>query len=81
MAQYPAMRRIWHSETVMLGLSAATLFCLLVLLGLYAYSGTILPSVENAVGIEALVIWLCWTGLIALPLATALLWAGRISER
>ena len=68
--------------TLMLMLTAVSLFCLLVLAGGYAYTGgTILPQTQNASPGEARELWFEWSFLILIPLLTAVLWILRFWTR
>ena len=55
--------------------------CVLILLGLYLYSGTFLPSTEGAGRAEAAGLWLTWTVLVLVPIATLLDLIVRIARR
>ena len=57
-------------------------FCVLVLVGLYAYSGSLLPSTEGASQSEALEIWLLWIAVAGVPVTALLWWLGdRLRRR
>jgi len=58
----------------LLGLIALSVLCLLILAGLWRYSGSILPSIDGASNGETLVIWLIWAILTGVPVATGLFW-------
>ena len=60
-------------SSLLVVLSLATPVCLLVLVGLYVYSGSFLPSTVGMSGIEALSIWVGWGLLVAIPPLTILL--------
>ncbi len=65
----------------MLNLTAASLFCLLFLVGLFIYkSGNLLPSTKGADTSEAVEIWIIWGVAVAVPLVTAALWVARLTE-
>jgi hypothetical protein len=49
---------------------AVSALCVLVLVGVFLYSGTFLPSTEGASSREAWLLWLEWTGIAAFPLLT-----------
>ena len=69
-----------HSQVfdMLIGLIGLSSFCLLTLLGLWAYSGSFLPSTSGASIGEALTIWLLWGAVIAIPVATAFLWVQAL---
>ena len=70
------------NNTLMLVLTAISLFCLLVLAGLYRYTGgSILPQTQNATAGEARELWIEWSFLVIIPVLTAVLWAVRLSSR
>lgn len=48
-------------------LLALTPFCVVVLAGLYAYTGTYLPSTGAASAAEEVLIWAMWGVLVAVP--------------
>ena len=54
-----------------IGLSS---FCLLTLVGIMAYSGSVVPSTQGASTNAAIVIWLFWAALVAVPTVTLCLW-------
>ena len=72
------MERFYRNETWMLNLSALSLLCLLIELGLWAYAGSPLPQTRNAGDTEKLVIWVIWIAIVAVPFVTALLWLVRL---
>jgi hypothetical protein len=63
----------------MLNLSAASLFCLVVLVGLFVYSGgTIMPATQGADAMEAAQTWMMWGVVVAVPVITGILWVLRL---
>lgn len=76
------MPRPYHNNVLMLILTAASLFCLLFLLGLFLYrSGSLLPSTKGADTGEAAEIWIIWSVAVAVPLITGVLWVFRLTKR
>jgi len=76
------MPRLHRNNTLMLNLTAVSLFCVLVLVVLYRYSGgAFLPATQGADTQEATEIWLMWGVVVAVPLITGVLWVLRLSKR
>ena len=74
--------RLHRNNVLMLNLTAVSLFCMLVLVGGYFYSGgSLLPATQGADTPEATRIWIMWSGMVAVPLITAVLWALRLATR
>jgi hypothetical protein len=61
----------------MIGLSSC---CLVVLVGVWAYSGSMLPSTEGALSNEVVTIWLFWAALVAVPVLTLCLWVVAVRK-
>jgi hypothetical protein len=67
------------NNVLLLNLTAVSFFCLIVLAGLYRYSGgSILPAINNAGPGEALSIWVMWSLIVGVPAMTAALWMIRL---
>ncbi len=76
------MLRPYRNNVLMLNLTAASLVCLLFLLGLFIYkSGNLLPSTKGADAGEAAQMWIIWSVAVALPLMTGVLWVFRLTKR
>jgi hypothetical protein len=76
------MFRPHRNEALMLILTAISLFCLMVLAGLFVYSGgSLLPSTLGAGVGETAQIWIMWGIVVAVPLVTAMLWVMRRRKR
>ena len=71
---------MYRNNALMLNLTAVSLFCLMVLTGLYLYSGSLLPATNGAGALERASIWLLWIALIGLPLLMGVLWAMRLMQ-
>jgi hypothetical protein len=70
------------NSTLILSLTAVSLLCLMILVGLYFYSGgTILPATNGAGPSETLEIWVSWSVIVAVPMITAALWIIRLWQR
>ena len=70
------------NNTLMLVLTAISSFCLLVLAGLYAYTGgSILPQTQNAPPREVWELWITWSAFVLIPTVTAVLWLLRYWTR
>ena len=72
---------MYRNNVLMLNLTAFSLFCAMTLVGLFLYSGTILPATQGAGQTERLLILLLWSLLIGLPLLTAVLWILRLTRK
>jgi uncharacterized membrane protein len=71
-----------RNNTLMFNLTGISLFCVMVLIGLYVYSGgSLLPSTQSADGREATQTWLLWVIVVAVPLITTVLWILRLTTR
>ena len=68
---------MFRNRELMFGLSAVSLFCLTVLVGLYRYTGSVFPSTQQTDGTELLFIWLLWSILAGVPAFTGVLWVLR----
>jgi cytochrome bd-type quinol oxidase subunit 2 len=76
------MPRRYRNNVLMLNLTAVSLFCVLVLAGLFLYSGgSLLPATQGSDTQEAMQTWLMWCVTVTVPLITAVLWILRLSER
>ena len=62
----------------LVGLVGLSSFCLLTLAGLWAYSGSLAPSTGGTAPVEALIMWVLWAILVAIPAVTAGLWVALI---
>ena len=67
-----------RNNELMLGLTAISLFCLTVLLGLYLYSGSVLPSTQQTNGMSLFVKWSLWAIVAGTPIFTGVLWLLRL---
>jgi len=66
----------------MIILTLVSLWCLLILVGGYFYTGsTILPQTQNMTSDEALRLWIEWSIIFAIPVVTAVLWTLRFLNR
>ena len=71
-----------RNNVLMLNLTAVSLFCVLMLTGLFLYSGgSLLPATQSSDTQEATQTWLMWGVVVTVPLITAVLWILRLSER
>lgn len=52
---------------------AVSSLCILVLLGGYVYSGSLLPSTRWSSDIGAIAIWVFWTACVLFPILTVVL--------
>jgi hypothetical protein len=66
-----ARRAAFDKLIAPIGLSS---ICLFVLVGSWAYSGSLLPSTKGASASAAMAIWLFWAVLISIPAVTLCLW-------
>jgi hypothetical protein len=64
----------------MLNLTGLSFFCLLLLLGLFRYTGSLLPATTGADRSEAVLIWGIWGVMVAVPLVTCTLWVLRLTK-
>ena len=62
----------------MLSLTLVSSFCLLLLVGIFRYHGSFLPSVRGAEVWEVIEIWFLWAAIVSVPVVTAILWMLRI---
>lgn len=62
----------------LLALVGLSTLCLLILAGLWRYSGSPLPSTGGAGTFEATLMWLVGTVFIAVPVATVCFWLTLI---
>jgi len=69
---------IHRNNVLMLNLTAISSFCLLVLVGGYLHSGSILPATQGASQREAAWLWAISGLLMGLPLITGVLWVFRL---
>ena len=69
---------MYRNNGLMLGLTASSLFCLIVLVGGYLYSGSVLPSTQQTYRADLLVKWLLWTVVVGTPAFTGVLWLLRL---
>jgi hypothetical protein len=79
-----ASRHSPFDNSYMLGLIALSCLCLIILAGLWRYSGSILPSADGVPPNEAVLMWLTWAILAGVPLGTLCLWlvlVGRQSKK
>ncbi len=76
------MLRPYRNDALMLYLTAASLLCLVFLLGLFIYtSGDLFPSTKGADAGRAAEIWIIWSVAVAVPLITGVLWVFRLTKR
>jgi membrane protein DedA with SNARE-associated domain len=71
------MQRVYLNGAVMLVMTALGALSLVVLLGTYAYSGSIFPSEQISEGGHAVISWVLWLVFALLLVATAVLWMLR----
>ena len=71
---------MYRNNGLMLGLTASSLFCLVVWVGGYLYSGSVLPSTQQTHGLDLLVKWLLWTVVAGTPIFTGVLWLLRLQR-
>lgn len=62
-------------------LTAISILCVMVLIGLYAYSGSFLPNTVQSEGGRATVTWILWGVVAGIPSLTLVLLIGRWFKR
>ncbi len=72
------MFRSHRSNVLMLNLTAFSYFCLVILVGLYLYSGSVTPKTAGASSQVTTRIWISWSVVAGLPLITGVLWIMRM---
>jgi hypothetical protein len=73
---------MYRNNMLMLILTTASLFCLIVLAGLYAYTGgSILPQTQHMMPSEARALWIEWFPFVGIPVLTAIFWILRLGDR
>lgn len=65
-------------DDIILILATLSLLCALILLGLWRYSGSILPAVTGSSAVESASMWVVWGILVGLPIMTVALVLFRI---
>jgi hypothetical protein len=71
---------IHRNNTLMLMLTALSLLCLLFLVLLFLYSGTLFPQTPGASSGEATLMWAVIAVMIGLPVLTGALWLIRLAS-
>ena len=69
-----AMARFWANEAVRLAMIGLSAFSALVLVGGYAYSGSLVPTEPLSSDGHSIVTWLMWLALVLILVATLVLW-------
>ena len=72
------MRNPRSDNTMMLILTAISVLCLVTLVGLYVYSGSVFPSTQQSGEIASLIMWASWVLMAGTPVVTGLLWLRRL---
>jgi hypothetical protein len=73
--------KLSRNNTLMLNLTAFSLVALLFLVGLFLYSGSILPGTQGASSGEAALMWSVTALAIGLPIITGVLWILRWTSK
>ena len=73
------MPRPHQNIHVMLTLTIFSVVCILILVGGYFYSGSVVPSTSGASPEEARSIWTHWMVIVAIPSVTLALWVLRLA--
>jgi hypothetical protein len=71
---------VHRNSTLMLMLTALSLFCLLFLVLLFRYSGSLFPQTQGANSGEASLMWTVTAVIIGLPVLTGALWLIRLAS-
>jgi hypothetical protein len=68
-------------ENLLFPMSVISALCLFVLVGLFFYSGSLLPATQGADQSDTTQIWIIWGLLVGFPLATSGLWIIKLAWR